>query len=353
MVRRAGLVLAALWALAPAIQAPAAHAGTAGAGTADGATVAAIRARGELICGERAGIKGFTHTDERGRLAGFLVDYCRVIAAAVLGDADAIQVARLPDKPLDFEAVERGYVDIVLTTTTWTLSREVDYDVEFLDPLYYDGQGFAAWTDDPRLVPLDELEPSTVCVKSATTTLRNLEDYIQRTGRRWTIRTFTTLDEALQAFLGRQCELFTTDRSVLTTSLAGYRRAGLGIRILPDVISREPLTPFIARGDHVWYDLVRWAIYATILAEEKGFTSAMAKAGTVPDDPELARLLGGRPVPDSWHAPKDWARQVIAQVGNYGEIFERNLGARSPFGLERGPNRPWGLGGLLPVPLFQ
>lgn len=318
---------------------------------ANGQTLAEIRARGVLICGVRAGLKGFTHTDERGHLSGFLVDYCRVLAAAVLGDADAVQIARLPDKPLDFEAVERGEVDIVITTTTWTLSRELTFDVEFIDPLYYDGQGFAAWGEEP--VKLEEIGPRTVCVKSNTTTQRNLEDFIRQAGRPWTIRLFTTLDEALQAFLGRQCELFTTDRSVLVTSLAGYRQAGLGVRVLPNIISREPLAPFIAKGDRAWYDVVRVVIFATILAEEKGFTAAAATAHKVPDDPEVARMLGLMAVPPAWGLPDDWALRAIAQVGNYGEIFERNLGAKSPFGIDRGPNQPWSQGGLLYAPLFQ
>lgn len=320
----------------------------------DGEMLAKVRSRGVLVCGLRMGMKGFSDTDRTGHFGGLLVDYCRVIAAAVLGDANAMKIARLPDKPLDFQAVERGDVDIVLATTTWTLDRELNYDVEFLDPFFFDGQGFAEWNDGGGFgTALADMGPRTVCVKTQTTTLSNLKDYIRLKGRHWTIRAFSTLDEALQAFLDHQCELFTTDRSALTTSLTGYLKAGVGIRILPDIISREPLSPFIAKGDRIWYDVVRWAIFATIAAEEAGITGADARAHKFPPGTLTRRMLGGPTVPKTWGLADDWAMQVVAQVGNYGEIFERNLGADSPFGLERGLNRTWADGGLLHAPLFQ
>lgn len=321
------------------------------AGAADGETLERIRSRGTVVCGLRSGVSGISFTDPQGHLDGFMVDFCRAYAAATLGNAQAIRVVRLPDKPQEFEAVEKHEVDVALTTTTWTFSRDVSFDVEFLLPLLYDGQGFAI-LGDGAVPPLERLGPQTVCVKSPTTTVRNLQDHIRQADRPWTIRTFKTFDEALQAFLAHECGLLTTDRTVLVTSLAGYRKAGMGVHIYPDVISREPLTPYIARGDRNWYDIGRWVIHATILAEAKGITAADVQAGRVPDDPELHRMLGhAGAVAKTLGLPDDWALQVLAQVGNYGEIFDRNLG--EPFGMERGLNRPWVRGGMLYSPPFR
>ncbi|MGF7175149.1 amino acid ABC transporter substrate-binding protein [Azospirillum doebereinerae] len=318
---------------------------------ADGDTLERIRSRGAVVCGLRSGVSGISFTDPQGHLDGFLVDFCRAYAAATLGNAQAIRVVRLPDKPQEFEAVEKHEVDVALTTTTWTFSRDVSFDIEFLLPLLYDGQGFATLGDGP-VPPLERVGPQTVCVKSSTTTERNLQDHIRQADRPWRIRTFKTFDEALQAFLAHECGLLTTDRTVLVTSLAGYRKAGLGVHIYPDVISREPLTPYIARGDRNWYDIGRWVIHATILAEAKGVSAADVLAGRLPDDSELHRMLGhAGNAAKTLGLPDDWALQVLAQVGNYGEIFDRNLG--EPYGMERGLNRPWLRGGMLYAPPFR
>nr|WP_209978432.1 amino acid ABC transporter substrate-binding protein [Azospirillum picis] len=347
MIRRAGrrLGTALLLALlaAPAL-APAAHA-------EDGETLDRIRSRGVLVCGLRSGVSGISFTDPQGHLDGFLADVCRALAAATLGSAQAIRVVRLPDKPQEFEAVEKHEVDIALTTTTWTFSRDLSHDVEFLLPLLYDGQGFAILADGTP-PPLDRLGPQTVCVKTATTTVRNLEDHIRQADRPWTLRTFKTFDEALQAFLAHECGLLTTDRTVLVTSLAGYRRAGLGIHIYPDVISREPLTPYIVRGDRNWYDITRWILHALILADARGLAAADIRAGRIPDDPELQAMLGhAGSAARMLGLPDDWAVQALAQVGNYGEIFDRNLAI--PYGMDRGLNRPWTQGGMLYAPPFR
>ena len=318
----------------------------------DGDTLERIHGRGFLICGLRSGVSGISFSDPQGHLDGFLVDVCRVFAAATLGNAQAIRVVRLPEKPQEFQAVEKHDVDVALTTTTWTFSRDLSHDIEFLMPLLHDGQGFAVHSDGTPPPPLDRLGPRTVCVKTATTTVRNLEDYIRKSDLPWTIRTFQTLDEALQAFLAHECDLLTTDRTVLITSLAGYRQAGMGITIYPDVISREPLTPYIARGDRNWYDITRWVLHAIVLADAKGVTAADVQAGRIPDDPELHRMLGhAGTVARTLGLPDDWALQVLAQVGNYGEIFDRNLG--TPYGMDPGMNKPWTQGGLLYAPPFR
>lgn len=348
--RAAGLALSALCAW-PSF--------TNGASAADGDVLERVRERGALVCGLRGGVGGYSFADPQGHLDGFMVDFCRALAAATLGDARAVRVVRLPDKPQEFAAVLLGQVDVSFTTTTWTLSRDATVDIEYLTPLIYDGQGFAVWTDPPAPPPLAQLGPQTVCVKSGTTTQRNLEDFIAANARPWEVRTFFTLDEAVQAFVARECGMLTTDRSVLITSLAGYRKAGLGIWIYPEVISREPLTPYVARGDRQWSDIARWTLFAAIWADHAGLTAAAVRAGKAgqgraEDNGEAARVLGGMSAAAAaMRLSPDWAMQIITQVGNYGEIFERNLGESSPYGMERGLNQPWSRGGLLYAPPFE
>jgi len=317
---------------------------------ADGEVIEAIKARGYVSCGFRPSV-GFAYSDDNGRLSGFLVDFCHALAAAVLGDAKAIRAERLPDKPGEFVAVENHAVDIAFHNTTWTLSRDLSYDIQFTVPIFYDGQGFALRTDHPP-APLREQAAQTVCVKSPTTTQRNLEDFIQQAHRNWTVRLFKTYEEALQAFLGNECGMLTTDSSVLAMSLANYRGADNNIYIFPDIISREPLTPYVPSGDDTWLEIVRSVIYAVILAEEKGVSSSNVSAAKDSQDVEVRRLFGTAAVTAN-ALRADWASQVILQVGNYGEIFERHLGGGSPYKMRRGLNQLWTHGGLLYSPQFQ
>lgn len=327
-----------------------ASAGAATALAADGDVLKAVQARGYVTCGFRPTV-GFTHSDDDGRLSGFMVDFCHLLAAAVLGDASAIRAERLPDKPQEFVAVERHAVDIALHTTTWTISRDATYDIAFTTPVFYDGEGFAIRSDhEPG--PLREQNNQTVCVKSPTTTQRNLEDFISQTQRHWTLRLFKTYEEALQAFLANECGMLTTDSSVLAMSLANYRGLGSNIHIFPDVISREPLTPYVAGGDANWLEIVRSVIFLAILSEEKGVTASNARAMRDSPDDEIRRLFGPASQNGLGLRP-DWATEAIAQVGNYGEIFERNLGEASPYKMRRGLNQLWTRGGLLYSPQLQ
>jgi len=322
-------------------------------GVAQASTLAEIRERGYVRCGFRPG-SGLVQTDATGRLSGFMVDFCRVIAAAVLGDAEAIQAKRLPDKPEEFRAVEEHEVDISLQNTTWTLSREARYAVAFTVPVYYDGQGFAVATDRKTPPPLRQLGARTVCVKSDTTTQRNLQDFILQEKLPWTLRLFRTWDEALQAFLGRECQIVTTDRSVLLASLNRYRVGANPVHVYPDIISREPLTPYVAAGDPNWADIVRWCLFATIRAEEKGISSQNLLTQLDSPDPEIRRMLGRVPgLGAKLGLPDDWVVSILRQVGNYGEIFDRNLGRASPYRMERGLNQIRSKGGQLMAPLFQ
>jgi len=319
-------------------------------GAADGDVLKMVRTRGYVTCGFRPTV-GFTHSDDEGRLSGFLVDFCRVLAAATVGDANAIRAERLPDKPQEFVAVEHHAVDIAFSTTTWSISRDVSYDIAFTTPVFYDGEAFAIWSEQPP-APLREQNDKTVCVKSPTTTERSVEDFIQQTGRHWSLRHFKTYEEALQAFLGKECAMLTTDASVLAMSLANYQGVGSSIHLLPEIISREPLTPYVAGGDANWLEIVRTVIFATILAEEKGVTSANVRTLADSKDDEVRRLWGAGATSPLGLKP-DWAVQAIAQGGNYGEIFDRNLGRGSAYKMPRGLNRLWTEGGLLYSPQLQ
>lgn len=319
---------------------------------ADGEILRAVKARGYVTCGFRPSV-GFAYSDDNGKLSGFLVDFCHAVAAATLGDAEAIRAEHVPDKPREFVAVENHEVDIAFHNTTWTLSRDVSYAIQFTTPVFYDGEGFAEWSDGNQ-APLRELGEQTVCVKSSTTTQRNLEDFIQQAHRRWSIRLFKTYEEALQAFLGTECGMLTTDSSLLAMSLANYKGVGKNLRIFPEVISREPLTPYVPGGDDNWQEIVRAVIFATILAEERGVTSANAQAMREGRDEEVRQLLGGNAdLGSALGLNSDWALQVIAQVGNYGEIFERHLGQGSPFKMQRGLNALWTKGGLMYSPSLE
>lgn len=325
---------------------------TAAAQAANGDILAGVRSRGYVTCGFRPA-PGFAYSDNTGRLTGFMVDFCHGLAAAVLGDAKAIRTERLPEKPNEFAAVENHEVDVAFQTTSWTFSREISHNIQFTVPVFYDGQAFAVSSDQPP-GPLNELKDATVCVKSATTTQRNLEDFILQNQRHWTVRLFKSYDETLQAFIGAECNMMTTDSSALVTSLAKYRRPGDNIYIDPKLISHEPLTPYVPEDDDNWADIVRSLIYATFLAEENDITASNVAAVRDNGSDEMRHMLGKTPGLGSRLGVRDdWAFQVISQVGNYGEIFERNLGSSSPFHMERGANRPWNHNGLLYAPQFQ
>lgn len=313
----------------------------------NGSILAEIRRRGYVTCGFRTA-NGFTAVNEYGQLSGFMVDFCRAVAAAALGDSNAFRPERLPDKPQEFNAVERLDVDVAFQTTTWTLSRETQFAIAFTVPIFYDGQGFAQWSDNAAS---GRASSRNVCVKAATTSLQNLEDYLKQHDRPWTVRVFRNYEEAIQAFLGRECDIITTDRSMLLTSLARYRGIGLPITIFPDSISREPFTPYVPAGDSQWLDIVRWSIYATILAEESRLSIGTIGQARPDGTPERDLLLGRLPkAGQALGLADDWALKIVQQVGSYADIFNRNLGAASPYQMDRGVNRPWSEGGLLFAP---
>lgn len=313
--------------------------------------LATIMQRGTVRCGVTYS-PGFAANDASGRPVGFMVDLCRALAAAVLGNADAIELRRT-SKPQEFTALEGGEVDVSFAQTSWTFPRDVTYRIDFGPPVFHDEQGIAAWRrDDGRPA---QGAGTTVCVPAATTSHRALEDYIARTGQPWQVRPYPTWPDALQAFIGQECAAISTDRSLLATALHApdIPKPGVDIAALPTA-AREPIAPVTASADRAWAGIVRWTMFALMLAEEKGVTADNAATLRSTGSSEVQRLLHSAPeAAERMGLRADWAFQAIVQVGNYGEIFERNIGERSPYRLPRGPNRPWSSGGLLYAPVFQ
>lgn len=313
-----------------------------------GSTLDAVKQRGSLQCGVMEIGSGLSYVNETGQWAGFFPDYCRAVAAATLGSAAAVDFV-LTDSGNRFEAVASGTVDALISPTTWTLHRDVSLDLNFIGVLYYDGQGFMAHRS-LGAKSLAEVSAASVCVTTATTTEKNLAEYIRLKNPKMKAMIFQSSEGTDGAFARRRCDLVTGDR----LSLVGWelRLANPDDYVIfPDIISKEPLGPVVRDDDPQWFDIVKWVIYATIAAEEKGVTSANIAAMKKSEDPEVRRLLGVDPgLGKSLGLDEAWGARVIEQVGNYGEVFERHLGVNTPLGLERGLNALWTDGGLMYAP---
>lgn len=311
-------------------------------------TLAAIKQRGYLNCGVNQGLVGFAFTDNRGAWRGFDVDFCRATAAAIFGDADAVRFVPLTAE-LRFEALRNGRVDVLWRNTSWTMSRDAGGELSFAGINYYDGQGFLV-RRALNLNSASELNGARICVQSGSTTELNVEDYFRTRGIEYRPVVVKTEEEARQAYAREECDAFTADISALAaarTTLATPQQHA----ILPDVISKEPLGPVVRRGDYQWTAVIRWTLNALILGEELGVTKAnVAALERDSQDARIRRLLGeeGEFGP-SLGLPRTWARDAIAAGGNYGEVFERNLGQQSALNLARGLNAQWSArpGGLI------
>lgn len=293
---------------------------------------------------------GFSSLDSSGRPAGFDVDFCRAVAAAVLGKADAVKVERI-DSVNKFQALVRGEVDIAFGLATWTYSRDVAMGTRFVAPTFFDGQGFMTWSDSP-ITRLDQARGARVCVEKGTTTATNLADVSRL--RKLDFKVIeSSPNNTRDRFVRRECDMVSADWSALAVQRATRVIDPKRLQILDEIISREPMGPYVAQGDERWFNIVRWVVHVTQVAEVWAVDAAsLAKIGEEADG-ELRRLAGkeagfGQPL----GLKDDWAYQVLAQVGSYSRIFERNLGSDSPLGLERGLNRPWQSGGLFMPPLL-
>jgi general L-amino acid transport system substrate-binding protein len=314
----------------------------------------AVRKRGYISCGVNPGLPGFAFPDFRGTWRGFDVDVCRAVAAAVLGDASKVRFTPIggPDR---FGALQRGEIDILSRNTSWSYSRDAGLGLDFSATTYFDGQGFLA----PKALGLtsaEELSGARICVQAGTVSQDNLADFFRARGLSYKPVVVASEAEARRLYENDGCDVFTADISALAGSRSVLNNPGAHV-ILPDVISKEPLGPVVRQNDPVWADIVRWTVYATILGEELGLTSkTVVQARETASDPQTRRLLG---VDGDYGAllglNKDWAFQVIRQVGAYHEIFRRNVGGDSALKLDRGLNALWNAPkpGLLYAPPFR
>lgn len=301
-------------------------------------TLAAVRKRGWLSCGVHPGLAGFAYPDRRGAWRGFDVDICRAIAAAVLGDAAKVRFTPVTAEDR-FTALKDGRIDVLSRNTSWTLSRDAEFD--FPAVTYFDGQGFLA----PKALSLasaEELGGARICVQANTVSEANLADYFRARGVEYRPVVVASEEAARAAYQDETCDVYTADISALA-STRSILNSPNSHAILPDVISKEPLGPVVRQGDDGWAEVVRWTVYALILGEELGLTSKTVEAAkTTASDPQTRRLLGleGDLGPKLGLSP-DWAYQAILQVGAYHEVFRRDLGADSPLRLARGMNALW------------
>ena len=323
-------------------------AGVAAAGTLDD-----VKARGKLNCGVTTGLVGFAAPDANGVWEGFDVAVCRAVAAAVLGDATAVEFVPTTGKTR-FTALASGEIDMLARNTTWTFSRDVDLKFEFVGTNYYDGQGFMV----PKSLGVSsakELDGATVCIQTGTTTELNLADFFRANNISYEPVPIETNAEGQQQYLAGACDTYTTDASGLAATRATFEKPEDHI-VLPEIISKEPLAPLVRHGDSEWADVVRWSLNAMIAAEELGVTSAnVAELSAAPtQNPEINRLLGTEGnLGEMMGLSNDWAKNIIAATGNYGEVFEKNLGTSTALGLARGLNALWTEGGLLYTPPFR
>ena len=323
------------------------------AGTAHaGKDLDAVKARGQLICGVSTGVAGFASADSQGKWTGIDVDVCRAVSAALFGDSEKVKYVPTTAQQR-FTALQSGEVDVLARTTTYTLTRDTALGFDFTGVNYYDGQGFMV-NKKLGVKSAKELNGATVCVQPGTTTELNLADYFRTNKMTFKPVVIEKVDEIRSAFFSGRCDVYTTDAS----SLAATRAANVpppqtidDYMILPEIISKEPLGPVVRHGDNQFADIVRWSLYAMIEAEEYGITSKNVDEMLKSDNPSIKRILGVTPgMGKALGVDEKWVYNIVKQVGNYGESFERNVGMGSPLKIARGQNALWTQGGLQYAP---
>ncbi|MDM0047208.1 amino acid ABC transporter substrate-binding protein [Variovorax dokdonensis] len=315
-----------------------------------GKTLDAVKQRGSLKCGVTNGVAGFSAPDTQGRWSGLDVDTCRAVAAAVLGDGNKVEFVPLNSQQR-FAALQSGEIDILARNTTWTLTRDASLGFNFTAITYYDGQGFLV-PKKLKVTSAKQLKGATICTQSGTTNEKNAADWFRAQKVEVKTLVFENFEAAYKAFFAGRCQAFTTDSS----ALAGLRNKEApnpeDYMILPELISKEPLAPLVRRGDDEWFAITKWTIFALIEAEEAGITQAKAdELKSSSQDPAVQRLLGGgEDLGKLMGLDKEWSLRAIKAVGNYGEMFERNVGPKSVLQLPRGSNNLWSKGGLMYAP---
>jgi general L-amino acid transport system substrate-binding protein len=304
--------------------------------------------RDAVLCGVDTGLPGFSSPDDKGNWSGFDVDFCRAVAAAIFDDPKKVQYIPL-DANERFKELQARKVDILSRNSTWSMSRETSNDLYFPAVSYYDGQGFMI----PKARNIDSalaLDGSKVCVQEATTTQLNLAEYFRTNNIKYQEMKFGKLDEALKAYESGQCDTFTSDVSQLYALRLRLSKAS-DHEILPDVISKEPLAPVVRQRDDDWMMIVKWTLYAMINAEELGITSKNIDEALKSKKPDVMRLVGTEGAyGEGLGLTKDWAARIIRHIGNYGEVYDRNVGSGSKLSIPRGLNQLWGAGGIQYAP---
>jgi general L-amino acid transport system substrate-binding protein len=317
-----------------------------------GEVLTGVRSKGAVRCGVSDGLLGFSLKEPNGRWSGLDADFCRAVATAALGNPEKVVFVPLITSAR-FLALRTGQIDLLARHTTWTFGREVGLGLHFAGILYYDGQGFMV-TRKSGIGKIDNLNGATICVEAETTSEENLDNYFRTRGWKYQPVLVKSLAEAMAAFSAERCRAYTSDRGQLASARVTAPTGGAYV-ILPGEIAKEPLGPAVLRGDEEWFTLVKWVFFTLVAAEEYGITrdnvQAKQQQGTdlmlkdfFAASERYSKALGVKP---------DWAAKTVESVGNYGEIFERNLGAQSALKLERGLNRLWTRGGLMYAPPFR
>jgi general L-amino acid transport system substrate-binding protein len=314
-----------------------------------GKTLDSIKQKGQMVCGVNPSLPGFSSADSQGNWTGLDVDICKAIAATVLSDDTKIKWTPL-NASQRFTALQSGEIDILSRNTTWTLTRDASLGLFFTGVTYYDGQGFMV-TKKSKITSAKQLKGATVCVQSGTTTEKNLTDFSKSAGLNLKPVVFETQEATNKAYFSGRCQAYTTDASGLASVRNKEANNPEDHVILPELISKEPLGPSVRRGDDEWFTIVKWVVFALIEAEEYGITQANVDQMKSSTDPVVQRILGtSEDTGKLLGLDKEWAYRAIKSVGNYGEIFERNVGPKSSLKLPRGANNLWSKGGFMYAP---
>jgi len=325
-----------------------AAAGLTAVSPANAAVLDQVKSKGFVQCGVTQGLPGFSNPDDKGNWTGLDVDFCRAIAAAIFDDATKVRYTPLTAKDR-FTALQSGEIDVLSRITTWTLSRDSSLGLNFAGVTYYDGQGFLI-RKDKKVSSALELSGASVCTQTGTTTELNVADFFRARNMKYEVVAFTTADETIKAYEAGRCDVFTSDVSQLYAMRLKLANTADHV-VLPEIISKEPLGPVVRHGDDQWFDIVKWVLFAMLNAEELNVTQKNLDEQLKSPNPEIKRLLGAEGnFGEQLGLTRDWVVRIMKQVGNYGESFDRNVGAGSRLGIERGLNRLWNKGGIQYAP---
>lgn len=318
------------------------------ASAATAGTLDQVKAKGFVQCGVTQGLPGFSNPDDKGNWSGLDVDFCRALASAIFNDPGKVKFTPLNTKDR-FTALQSGEIDVLSRNTTWTLDRDSKMGLNFVGVIYYDGQGFMI-RKSMKINSALELSNASVCTQTGTTTELNLADYFRSNKMKYEVVAFANADETLKAYESGRCDVFTTDASQLYAQKLKLAVPDDHV-ILPEIISKEPLGPVVRHGDDQWFDIVKWTLFALINAEELGVSSKNINEMLKSENPGIRRMLGVEGnLGEALGLTNDWVTRIVKHVGNYGEIFDRNVGANSRLKIDRGLNKLWNKGGIMYAP---